>query len=119
MRFSPKFAAMIARRAGASLLVIVGVVTAVFVVQRLVPGDPVDTLLGEFALESDRQALRERLGLDQGLLQQYVGLWGDLLDGSLGESFALSATPRPVMELIRDNIGPTIVVPIAGVRSQG
>lgn len=73
------------RRFFASLLVIFGVVTLVFVIIRSVPGDPVASILGEQALEVDKQSLRDCLGLDDSLPTQYVNFWGDVVDGSFGE----------------------------------
>lgn len=73
------------RRFFSSLLVIFGVVTLVFGVIRAVPGDPVASILGEQALEVDKQALRDCLGLDDPLAAQYVNFWGDVVDGTLGE----------------------------------
>ncbi|MEM9073654.1 MAG: ABC transporter permease, partial [Myxococcota bacterium] len=66
---------------------IAGVVTLVFAMVRLTPGDPVDALLGEQAAEADRARMRERLHLDESLPSQYVRFLGDVADGSLGRSF--------------------------------
>ena len=78
-------ATFLIRRFLASLLVIAGVVTLVFLAVRMVPGDPVSSILGEQALEVDKQALRDCLGLDLPLTSQYASLWGDVLNGTLGE----------------------------------
>jgi len=60
--------------------------TLVFLALRLLPGDPATLILGEQASEAARSALRERLGFDQGLWQQYRGfLWG-LLTLDVGPS---------------------------------
>ena len=53
-------------------LVVVGVVSIVFFLVHLVPGDPVEIMLGESASAADRQALRTALGLDQPLQLQYL-----------------------------------------------
>jgi peptide/nickel transport system permease protein len=73
------------RRLFTSALVIVGVVTLVFGVLRLVPGDPVESILGEEALELDKLALRQCLHLDQPLPTQYALFWRSVADGTLGE----------------------------------
>jgi peptide/nickel transport system permease protein len=73
------------RRLFTSALVIVGVVTLVFGVLRLVPGDPVESILGEEALELDKLALRQCLHLDQPLPAQYALFWRSVADGTLGE----------------------------------
>ncbi len=76
----------ILRRLFTSVLVILGVVTLVFFVVRAVPGDPVASILGEEALEVDKQNLRDCLRLDDPLATQYVRFWReDILTGTLGE----------------------------------
>ena len=57
----------IARRIGLAVPTVVGVVTLVFFLIHLVPGDPVDMMLGETAAAADRARLREQLGLDRPL----------------------------------------------------
>lgn len=71
---------------------IAGVVTLVFAMVRMVPGDPVEALLGEQASPEDRALMRARLHLDEPLPTQYVRFLGDLADGSLGRSFRSDAT---------------------------
>lgn len=73
------------RRFFSSLIVIVGVVTLVFMAIRLAPGDPVASILGEQALEVDKQALRDCLNLDEPLVSQYRLLWANVFNGTLGE----------------------------------
>jgi peptide/nickel transport system permease protein len=74
----------LARRFVSSLLVIFGVVTLVFVIVRAVPGDPVESILGEQAVEADKAKLRQCLGLEDSLASQYAQFWGDVLNGSFG-----------------------------------
>src|SRR3972149_11298518 len=71
-------------RAAATVL---GVVTLVFLLVRLVPGDPIDAILGDQAAPEDRAALRTTLRLDRPFGEQYAAFLGDTLDGSLGHSF--------------------------------
>ncbi len=66
----------IVRRLLQSVLVIVGVVTAVFFITNIT-GDPVALMLGEGATAADQEALRERLGLDRPLWVQYFNFLGD------------------------------------------
>lgn len=73
------------RRVLSCLLVIWGVSTLVFVTLRAVPGDPVESILGEQALDVDKQALRECLDLDQSLGRQYLLFLGEVATGTLGE----------------------------------
>lgn len=56
----------------------------VFLIIRLVPGDPVRTMLGFRATEANVTEIRHQLGLDQPLLSQYLSFLGGLLHGDLG-----------------------------------
>ena len=73
------------RRLFASVIVVIGVVTLVFFVLRAVPGDPVESILGEQALAVDKQAMRECLNLDKPLWEQYGLFWSDVANGTFGE----------------------------------
>ena len=55
-----------------SVPVILGAVTISFVMIHIAPGDPVDAVLGNRAAADAREALREKLGLDQPLWNQYI-----------------------------------------------
>jgi peptide/nickel transport system permease protein len=76
-----------ARRAVASLAGLCGVALLTFALLRLVPGDPVDGLLGEQATTAQRQDMRRFLGLDLPLHRQVAGYFGDLANGTLGRSY--------------------------------
>jgi len=65
---------------------LLGVVTLVFFLLHLVPGDPVDALLGETALAADREAMRHALHLDEPVLQQYIHYLQGLSNGNWGAS---------------------------------
>lgn len=56
-----------------------GVVTLVFFLFNIVPGDPVRMMLGQRAVENDVQAIREELGLNESIFRQYVGYLNDLM----------------------------------------
>jgi peptide/nickel transport system permease protein len=73
------------RRVLSCVLVIWGVSTLVFLTLRAVPGDPVESILGEQALDVDKQSLRECLDLDQSLGRQYINFLGEVASGSFGE----------------------------------
>lgn len=75
------------RRMLATIPVLIGVATLVFSLLHLVPGDPAVSMLGESAAPEDVAALRQRLGLDRPLLEQYVGYMRGLTHGDLGTSF--------------------------------
>ncbi len=66
------------------------VVSMVFLLIHLVPGDPVQQMLGEGATASDLSALRHQYGLDVPLGLQYVHYWRGVLHGDLGRSLRLN-----------------------------
>ena len=78
------------RRLLYTLPVIWLVVSMVFLLIHLVPGDPVEQMLGEGATASDISALRHQYGLDQPLGVQYVHYWQGVLHGNLGRSLRLN-----------------------------
>ena len=57
-----------------SLITLIGVVSLVFFLIHLIPGDPVEYILGDSARPADREALRSELGLDRPLTVQYWDL---------------------------------------------
>jgi peptide/nickel transport system permease protein len=69
-----------------TLPILLGVVSLVFLLVHLVPGDPVDLILGEQAVAADRAQLRAQLGLDRPLGEQYVTYLKHLFTGNLGVS---------------------------------
>ncbi|KAB0269224.1 ABC transporter permease [Microvirga brassicacearum] len=62
--------------------------TAIFVLVRLVPGDAAAVILGDQASEASLRALRTTLGLDQPVYMQYLSFIGDVLTGDLGRSLS-------------------------------
>lgn len=62
------------------------VVSVVFLLIHLVPGDPIQQMLGEGAPAADVQAMRHAYGLDVPIGQQYVNYWKGVLHGDLGKS---------------------------------
>lgn len=74
------------RRLIYGLMTMAGVVLLVFLLIHLIPGDPVERLLGESARPADRQALTAALGLDQPLWRQLTTYVAGLSRGDLGDS---------------------------------
>lgn len=68
------------------LPVVLGVLCLTFLLLHLVPGDPVDVMLGESASVADREALKAELGLNQPLWQQFLQYTAHLLHGDFGVS---------------------------------
>ena len=66
------------------------VVSVVFLLIHLVPGDPIQAMLGEGAASADLQAARHAYGLDQPVSKQYIQYWNGVLHGRLGQSIRLN-----------------------------
>jgi ABC-type dipeptide/oligopeptide/nickel transport system permease component len=84
----------VGQRLALSVPVVFTVLTLIFVVIRVLPGDPAQAALGENASQAAVQALRTRLGLDAPLPMQYVQFLSDLVRGDLGRSLITSAPVR-------------------------
>lgn len=69
-----------------AIVVIFGVSCLVFFLIHLIPGDPVEVMLGESARVEEREALRQALGLDLPLFQQFVNYYSGLVQFDLGTS---------------------------------
>lgn len=83
------------RRAAFALVTLFTVLTLVFLLVRIVPGDPAQVILGDLASQEAIAALRTRLGLDRPVFEQYVTFLGGALRGDWGVSMV---TGRPVIE---------------------
>ena len=92
--------------------VVLGVASLVFLLIHLVPGDPVEMMLGESAAAADRQALRETLGLDRPLLAQWLGFLGGALRGDLGLSLY---SQQPVAALLLERLPATVELAAAAL----
>jgi peptide/nickel transport system permease protein len=77
------------RRILITLPVLWVVVSVVFLLIHLVPGDPIAQMLGEGATAADTSTLRHSLGLDLPLHTQYLHYWRGVLHGDLGQSLRL------------------------------
>ena len=97
--------AYVVRRLFFSLFVLWGAVTIIFVVLRLVPGDPAYIMLGPDADQAQVAALRAQLGLDQSLIQQYATYLANVVHLDFGESFRLNADS---MSLVLQRVPATI-----------
>ena len=76
-----------------------------FLVLRLVPGDPASALAGENSTPERVAEIRHQLGLDAPLPQQYVAWIGDLAQGNLGTSLHNNL---PVSRLLKESLPPTL-----------
>ncbi len=100
------------RRAVALLPRLFGVITLVFLFIHLIPGDPIDVMLGETALPADKEALRRALGLERPLATQYADYLARLAHGDLGHSFAFQT---PVARLVLERYPATLELALAAV----
>jgi len=85
------------------------VVTIVFVIVRVTPGDPAAVMLGPDATSQDIADLRTQLGLDRSLGVQYLYYMGQLLKGDLGQSIFLN---MPVTSALLDRAEPTFFLTV-------
>lgn len=75
------------------------VVSLVFLLIHLVPGDPILQMLGDSATPADIDALRHQYYLDRPLTDQYMHYWGGVLHGNLGESIRLHDSVLHLIEM--------------------
>jgi ABC-type dipeptide/oligopeptide/nickel transport system permease component len=88
------------------------VVTVVFLLIHLVPGDPIVLMLGEGASAGDIAALRHSYGMDRPLGEQYFGYWRGLVRGDLGQSLRLHDS---VVHLILQRYPYTLALTVAAM----
>jgi len=97
--------AYLLRRLVYSVFVVWGVVTLVFVIMRLVPGDAASLLLGSIATQADVTRLRSQMGLDQPLWIQYLLFLRGAATGDMGTSLYVG---RPAMSLVLERLPATL-----------
>jgi len=99
------FSRFLARRLGYSIFVLIGLSIVVFIIARMVPGDPARAALGPRASQEAVDKLREKLHLDESLVVQYAYWLKSVFQGDLGESLL---TRRPVIEDIKEFLPATL-----------
>ena len=104
--------AFIANRLLASIPVLLTVAVFVFLLLRLTPGDPAAAIGGDSATAEQIADIRNKLGLDQPIIEQFVTWAGRTATGDLGESFFFKKT---VSELIAQRIEPTLSLSVVTV----
>jgi ABC-type dipeptide/oligopeptide/nickel transport system permease component len=100
------------RRCLHAIPVFAGVATLVFSLVHLIPGDPVQAMLGESAAPQDVAMVRERLGLDRPLGEQYVAFMGGAIAGDFGRSLR---TNEPVLGEIAARFPATLELALAAM----
>ena len=89
-----------------------GVSTITFALLHIVPGDPVEVMLGESASMADREALRQDLGLDQPLVTQWVNFQKDIVRFDFGDSLY---SKKPIVTLIKERAPWTLLLAVAAL----
>lgn len=102
----------IVRRLGGLLFVLLGVSILTFFLAQVVPVDPAASALGSNAREEQIEAYRQKMGLDQPAVAQYVTYVSRLVRGDLGVSIR---TRRPVVDDLRDYLPATIELTLAAM----
>lgn len=102
----------IATRIASLVPILVGVSLFAFLLVHLVPGDPIQAMVGLEASEEAIQTLREKYGLDRSLPEQYVIWLGNVVRGDFGRSIQ---SRRPVADLIGRALVPTAQLALAAV----
>lgn len=100
------------RRLLLTIPVLLGVATLVFSLLHLVPGDPVQAMLGDSASPADIEQMRERLGLNRPLPEQYLSFVAGVVHGDLGTSIR---TSQPVAAAILERMPATFELAAAAM----
>jgi peptide/nickel transport system permease protein len=95
----------ILRRVLSTLPVLAIVAVLVFLMLRLTPSDPAAIIAGDYASSEQIEGIRERLGLNEPILKQFIIWIGGVLQGDFGESFFYK---KQVAELIGERLEPTL-----------
>ncbi|WP_208228815.1 ABC transporter permease [Brenneria izadpanahii] len=103
--------AFITRLAGIIAVLLI-LATVVFLIVRVTPGDPAAVMLGSDATPQDIADLRERLGLNAPLLQQYVSFIAKAVQGDLGQSIFLN---MPVTSALAARAEPTFFLTLFSI----
>lgn len=105
-------AAYIAKRVVGMIVVMFIVLTAVFIIVRLAPGDPAAMMLGPEATPADVAALRADMGLDRSIAVQYLSFLGQMATGDLGQSIFFN---QPVIDVIAARAEPTALLTVFSI----
>jgi peptide/nickel transport system permease protein len=95
---------------------VLGAVTLVFFFLHMIPGDPVELMLGETAQQADKDQLREDLGLNLPVHIQYRQFITGVFRGHLGESYFYR---RPVTQVIAERVPATVELALAAFMVAG
>ena len=102
----------LARRLFLMGITVIGMVTVVFFLIRLIPGDPAEYMLGDYATAESLTALRAELGLDLPLYEQYLRFTGRAFTGDLGNSVV---TGQPAIDEVAESLPWSASLALAGI----
>ena len=102
----------IIRRLLISIPILFLVVTLVFFVFQLIPGDPARMYAGDEVSQEEVEAVRVELGLDRPVLVQYASYLGNLVQGDLGKSFSYR---QPVLTMIQRRFWNTVQLSLGAI----
>ena len=102
----------IAARLLHSIFVLLAVVTLMFLMFRLMPGDPMAAYISEALSEESKQSIKAQFGLDRPLWMQYLIYLGNLCRGELGTSFFLK---EPVWNVVMAALPNTLALTFSGL----
>ncbi|MCL4488282.1 MAG: ABC transporter permease [Chloroflexi bacterium] len=102
----------VAQRLLYSIPVFLAVLTIIFFVVRVIPGDPATVALGDYASKQAVDALRVQMGLDKPLIFQYTDFLGGLLHGDLGTSMITSV---PIRDEVAHVLPYSLELTLAGI----
>jgi len=100
---------LILSRALSALVTLIGVMVVVFVLVRVVPGDPIAMMIAPGASDADIAALRAHYGLDLSIWQQFWVWFGQVLHGNLGTSISMK---QNVLTIILERLPATLELAI-------
>lgn len=104
--------AFVIKRMGFAVVTLFGVLTIVFFIVRVLPGDPALVILGDQANQASIDALRERLGLNAPLYVQYFEFLGGVIVGDWGTSLV---SGRPVIQEIMKVLPATLELTVVSL----
>ncbi|HXJ78872.1 MAG TPA: ABC transporter permease [Candidatus Methylomirabilis sp.] len=97
----------LARRLMAVIPVLLVVITVIFLMIHLIPGDPAAVMLGPNATADEVAKLRRQMGLDRPIYDQLFTFFARTLRGDLGDSYFLD---RPVVQAVLERVEPTLLL---------
>ena len=100
------------KRFFSAVFVLFSILTFVFFLIHIVPGDPIEVMLGESARVADRYALRESLGLNLSITQQWLNYLNNFLHFDLGKSLYSN---QLVIELLFKHIPDTFLLSLVSL----